>query len=391
MKSVTYYYYIYVLLGMMGFLGFPDFYTYITIFLILFVLFFIKDFHILSKGIDLLIVLFIIYQIIVSLLVGGSELLRDWWITIRVQVFSMIFYYVGRYKSDDSIKFLENMKVPMLFAMIIGIVLYFWSPSWYIEKRTIGLSADSSMNAYYESTRLSSFWPWSYTMGYGSLFYFMYFYKDFCKHSNIYNAVLILISLSTLFFAQQRVSIAFLFVFLFLSIYCNPYNNRKISLKIFFFIVAIMVGIIYYLINFADSGLLDYILNRSLEKEDNMVAERYGMFSSYLTVSILGSGVGSFGHAAVSSKGFGAADCEYVRMFIELGLVGSMLLFLIFINALFRAWSLKKYYFFELSVLLFYIAAMIGATPFENYSMQPFLFWFCIGRLYNDDRLLVNQ
>lgn len=386
MKSISYYYYIYVLLGIMGFLGFPDFYTYISFYLIFFVLFLLKDYNILTKGIDLLIVLFIIYQLFLPLLIGGSSLIPDWWSTVKVQVFSMVFYFVGRYRTEECVKFLENMKIPMLFAMTIGLVLYFWSPSWYIDKRTAGLSADSSINAFYESTRLSSFWPWSYTMGYGSLYFFMYFYKDFSKNTNIYNIVLISVSLLTLFFAQQRVSIAFLLVFLVLAIYCNPYNNRKISFRIIILIAFIAVCIIYYLINLADSDLLEYILNRSVDKEDNLVAERYGMFSSYLTISFLGTGVGSFGHAAVYSKGIGAADCEYVRMFVELGLVGSFMLILIFINALFRAWLFKKLYFFELSVIIFYVVAMIGATPFENYSMQPFLFWFCIGSLYNEDR-----
>lgn len=202
------------------------------------------------------------------------------------------------------------------------------------------------------------------------------------------NITIITISLLTLFFAQQRVSIAFLLVFLGMVLFFNPYNNRKITFSILVAISVIAILIFVYLFYFADSGLVDYIMNRSVDKEDNVVDERFDMFIHFFEISLFGTGTGSCGHAAYFDTGNGVTDCDYIRLFVELGIVGSFMLFLIFIKALIRALNYNKFYFFELSVFLFYLAAMIGATPFENYSMQPFLFWLCVGRVFNNSILL---
>lgn len=383
MKIFIYYYYIYVLLGILGFFNFPDISTYVTILLLASIIYTFKEQPIITNGMDRLILFYLLYQLLTCVF-GGGELIYRWWLTSKIQIVSMAFYFLGRYKIDEVEDFFNNMKFPMLFAMAIGLVLYFWSPSWYIERRTAGLSADSSMDAFYESTRLSSFWPWSYTMGYGSLFYFMFFYKKLNDRINLSNVMIITVSLLTLFFAQQRVSIAFLLVFLGMVIFFNPYGKRKITYYILFAISVIAILILVYLFYFADSGLLDYILNRSVDKEDNIVDERFALFSHFFNVSFFGTGTGSCGHAAYFATGSGITDCDYIRLFVELGIFGSFVLLLIFLLSIIRALRYYKIYFFELSVILFYLAAMIGATPFENYSMQPFLFWLCVGRLYND-------
>ena len=383
MKLFIYYYYIYVILGMFSFLHFPDYYAYVTIFLLASIFITFRNQPIINNGMDKLIILFLLYQLATCVL-GGSGVLYNWWLTAKVQIASMVFYFIGRYRSDEVEKFFVNMKVPMTFAMIVGLILFFWAPSWYIERRTAILSSESNMESFYEATRLSSFWPWSYTMGYGSLFFFMYFYKYLNNKINMENITSITISLLTLFFAQQRVSIAFLLVFLGMVIYFNPYNNRKVTFSILLSISVIAIIIFVYLFYFADSGLVDYILNRSVDKEDNVVDERFDMFIHFIKVSLFGTGTGTCGHAAYYDSGNGVTDCEYIRLFVELGIIGSFILFLIFAKSIIRALKYNRIYFFELSVILFYLAAMIGATPFENYSMQPFLFWLCIGRVFNN-------
>lgn len=378
-----------MLLGIFSFLNFPDYYTYITLLLITSLFISFKNQPLFSNGMDNLILLFLLYQL-ATCVFGGSGLLYNWWLTAKVQIASMVFYFIGRYRSNEVDKFFDNMKVPMTFAMIVGLILYFWAPSWYIERRTAILSSDSNIESFYEATRLSSFWPWSYTMGYGSLFFFMYFYKYLNKKINVENITIITISLLTLFFAQQRVSIAFLLVFLGMVLFFNPYKKRKVTFYILIAICFIAIIILVYLFFYADSGLVDYIMNRSVDKEDNVVDERFDMFIHFFEISLFGTGTGSCGHAAYYDTGNGVTDCDYIRLFVELGIVGSFILFLIFTKSIIRALKYNRIFFFELSVILFYLAAMIGATPFENYSMQPFLFWLCVGRIFNNSIITKN-
>lgn len=381
-KFFDYYYYIYVLLGIFSFIGLSGMNSFENTLSVISVCIFLIARKIRFNNSDILFLVFLFYQLIS---IGFSNYpIYFWYISIKTQIVPMLFYFIGRYMKMGEFKILDNMKKPMIFAMVFGLILYFWSPNWYIERKTMSLATNASSSALYERTRLSSFWPWSYTMGYGALFYLMYYMKEmFEKKIRWKNIICLIIATLVLFFAQQRVSIAFFFVFMGLITVFNPYRNRKRIIFIWAFLAIVSLVIFILLVNYMDSELIDYIMTRSVDNEDNMVDERFSMFSRFFDVSFLGNGMGKFGHIAYYMAGGGVTDCEYIRMIAELGILGCSLLGMIFLNALFKGFVHIKTYIFEFSVVAFYLAAMIGATPFENYSMQNFLFWFCVGRLFN--------
>ena len=130
-----------------------------------------------------------------------------------------------------------------------------------------------------------------------------------------------------------------------------------------------------------DVEYLNYLYYRSVDMEDNLVDERVGMFSEYINgISFWGSGLGKYSHNALIFDMPSIADCEYIRLLNELGLFGAFLFFGIIVSSYVRLFKNKKLYSYEMVCISFFLAAMIGATPLESVSQQPFLLWYCVGR-----------
>ena len=378
------YYWIYVFLALWTFIGLKDIYSYIIVLLLLSTIVTLKSKPIKLNAMDGWILVFILYQLISYLFSNYPFSL--FYYGIKAQIVPIAFYFIGRNRLFSDNKFLVRMKWSMMFAFICGLILYFWSPGWYIARKTIDLTASSSTNAFYEVTRLSSFWPWSYAMGYGSLYFIMYFAKDaLFKKGNLQIYCCLITSLLVLFFAQQRVSIAFFIVFMVIISFWSNVDKKRI-LKVWLLICLFGIILFLWITNHADTDFIDYILNRSLNSDENIISQRFELFSSFWNVSILGEGLGKYGHSALIYNMPSITDCEYIRFMAELGIIGCVIFFYICFKTIYKAFCLRKYCIFELCIILFFLVAMIGATPFENLSMQPFLFWYCLGRIYSGNR-----
>ena len=390
---IDHYYAIYVFMGVMSFISFGEKWASIVVLLIIMTTvwsYFKRPYKL--NALDGVMILFILYQFFSYAF--SNYPMRLWYMGIKNQIIPMLFYFIGRNLMFADNKMLVNMKTPMMVAMVFGLILYFWAPDWYIAKRTeIFLTAESSTNLYYEVTRLASFWPWSYTMGYASLIFIMYYCRDFFrKDVGIYNQICLLVAVLVLFFAQQRTTMAFFVVFLALFTFFSPKEQRKKLLYVWFIIILIMIGITYYMMNYADSDFVEYVLGRSIESDENIVEQRFGLYQRFWGTSLFGEGLGKYGHAAVfETHTASITDCEYIRMMSELGIVGCIIFGLIYVKAMWKSFFNIKVYFFEFCMLSFYLAAMIGATPLENGSMQNFLFWYCVGRVGRDQILIENK
>lgn len=388
------YYYIYVFLALWTYIGLPDFQSYIIVATLLSSVVLLNVCPISCHKVDILVIVFILYQLASYLF--SNYRLEVYYYGIKAQVMPIVFYFIGRNRLFRDNKFYEKMKNPMMFAFIVGLILYFWAPDWYISRRTQDLLGSDSSTAYYEATRLSSFWPWSYAMGYGALYFIIYFSKTLFDNvatsffSRLKNYSCILIAILVLFFAQQRVSIAFFLVYLIIvSIYGN--TNKKTLVKLWIIIGFICMVLVVWILRYADADFVEYVLTRSIESDENIVSKRFELFENLFNTSLFGEGLGKYGHAALRYNEPSITDCEYIRFITELGYVGCFIFCYIYIKSLFRAFSYRKSLMFEFCILSFYLAAMIGATPFENYSMQPFLCWFCLGRIQSSPQFNISR
>ena len=306
---------------------------------------------------------------------------------IRYQLIFTLFYFIGRDENRFLLRFYDKFKTPMLWAFVSGLILYFWSPSWYIQPKLDLLPTWANTYQIQEATRLSSIWPHAYFCGYSALFYLMYLIskKVVRNESEKYFALKICIALSTLFFAQLRVSIAFFVAFIFVLCFYSEKKRlpgRK-PLKKIVIVLSFFCVVAFFLI-FQNMGgdFTTYVADRSFSSDGNFILKRIHMFDSFLRyVDINGQGLGRFGHHALTMGKMCISDNEYMRVLCELGFIGLTIIMLIVVLSLLKAVRYFRELHFEFFVICFFLVAMIGAAPLEMAMQQNFLFWFCIGKI----------
>ena len=305
---------------------------------------------------------------------------------IKNQLSVMFLYFVARSAKFRDDSFIENFKWPMLFIIVSGIALYFFPPGWYTAFRYSRLiESEGSLN-FYEATRMSSFFAHPYFLGFGSCFMVIYVMKRILmdKQNSKWLYAAFLLSLVTLFFSQMRVAIAYTLLFMALvSAYAIFIDKRNASFfKIILVIIPLGIVLFYLIINSINDDFLYYITQRTTEKQGGLIEERILIFRGFFKyISILGYGLGRFGHEALSYHLVSIADAEYLRLLCELGVVGSFILLAPIVYCAYKGFRNLKKNFFETFVVFFFFFAMIGATPLEMTMQHNFLLWFCAGHI----------
>lgn len=376
------YYYFIVLLGFTSMIGIQDWYSFLIL-IPIFILFF--TFRTIKFRFFDLVVLSFMFFCMVSVIWSNAPLIVGYY-GLKEEIIPILFYFIARSSGFQNNSFFENMKYPLVIAFICAIALYFFPPAWYVNFKMKNLSADATSTVIYEHTRLSGFWGWSYFMGYSSLFFIMYQINKLLRDekTSICNILFVFTALIVLFFAQQRVSIVFFFLYLIIvTIYAYKKKMPNRSALKFFWLVIVIVGVvIYYLMAYClDADFTDYVFNRTVDLEDNVLTERFGMFSDILQVSFLGDGLGTHIHSAASFRLKVISDCDYVRILAQYGIWGSCMLICILFDTLIKGTVILKYVLFDFLVILFLCISMTGAAPLSHTPLQPYLYWFCIGHI----------
>lgn len=337
------------------------------------------------KGPDFFVLIFIIYAILSYL--WGKVSLVIYLDGILTQILPISMYYIAKSPWFKENGFLINMRWPLFFSMVFAIYLYFAMPSWYLDFKTKEWLFEKTGEAFYENMRLSGFWTWSYFLGYASLFFIMYELKRYVvDNESKYVCVLLLPALVVLFFAQQRVSIAFFFVYIFiLLVYSRKYNALKFKSlrKTILVITLVLTAISFFVLSTLDDGLIDYILDRSVNSDSNIVTDRIGLYEKRIsTISFLGDGLGYCSHFSRNFTNNMISDCDYLRILNELGVLGFSILLLIIMTSLVYGCKNFKTNLYETCIIIFLLFAMIGAAPLELLTLHPYMYWYCIGRIF---------
>ena len=344
------------------------------------------------EQLDFFVVLYIIYNLITGIV--GSLPDRLFYLGVRSEIIPICFYFIARSEQFKNEDFFLNMRRPLLFAMACGLFFYFVQPSFYVQFKVNDLWSTMNIDAteisgylLYEVSRLSSFWPHSYFMGYASLFIFILTTKRIIVDNAFskLDSISMIVSFFCLFFAQQRVSIAFAILYLvLLTIYAaiHRLKNRKYLYALWFFSIVFGIAIAAIAVIVLGDGFVTYIVNRSVNYDGNMVGDRFAMFSQFMDrLSTFGDGLGRYGHGAVYEGFKGIPDCDYMRIPCEIGFVGLFMLLYFCTSSIVKGLFIFRYCLFEICCLVFVLIAMLGAAPWELGVLHPFLYWFCIGHI----------
>lgn len=118
------------------------------------------------------------------------------------------------------------------------------------------------------------------------------------------------------------------------------------------------------------------------------------MFSSSFEttdVTFLGSGIGRYSHSIfLTGSTLAITDQQYLRILYETGYLGCLGYGFISLAIILRGLKNLKNNLFELSVIIFFLIAMMGANCLSQFDMHTAIFWLCCGRIYNNYRNCIN-
>lgn len=325
----------------------------------------------------------------------------------RSVVIPMLFVYVGMYYKNDDIY--KIFVLSTLFCDIIGLVLYFWQPDWYVGFKTnifndAWYAIGSNVNEDNVMTngltgRFSSFLENAYPIAFYNIFSLCIVFTDLYRakehrlfKSNHTLIGIIAICIVATFLTLTRVAILFLGLLLLYFLfhgYKHRSNNRLIFLWMLIVILGIIAVAIVYLLK-TDFG--DLVLDRLLGRFDSssMTEAREGSRSVQIdgvlkiwNNYVFGDGMGSRGGAVRKLGMTGLTDCNWVRLLVEYGVVGFFIFILVIGTTLRRAYRFKKYLTTEMMIILYIVLAMTVSDALSKGHMI-LLFWFAIGRIWNE-------
>lgn len=372
-----------------------------TMLLNVFALFIVLEQFIKSpKWIDWFILFFILFILFVSSLENyNSELI---YFGFRHQLLLTLFFIVGENPRLASWQIFRKAKNPILIISIIGLILFVTQPSWYISWKMTMWADDVSNSRILEMARLSAFWEYPYWISYGcALLYIFIIYRLYLKGSKakVLDVVVLSFLLLIMLLAQQRAPILFILSitlsYLFVSIVRRTKDIAYFRKQLVLLVALIFIGIVI-LFSFLDADVLISI-NRKIEalsgsSNESFLSHRMSLFSDIKGQgnSFFGAGIGKYSHEAFRLGKQAITDQQYYAVYMETGIAGCIGYLIIIGSVIIRGLNNFKYYYFELSVVLFYLLAMFGANPLSSEPLHTIIFWLCCGRIYNKKCLRVN-
>lgn len=302
---------------------------------------------------------------------------------------NMFFFLIARSKLLQVGDIIKKGIPIYVVVSFIGLILFILMPSWYLEWKMRNGHVWEEGHIL-EMTRLSSFWSYPYWISYGGAIIYTYILYSLYLNNN-YNwkdvALLIYIML-ILILAQQRTP---LFWLILITIAYLLYKFTKG--KVIPILVAISMSTALYLTTFVFVPK-DYT-ERFIDKIEVVIEDasylqkRTAMLSSFHDndISFWGDGIGRYGHAALGASNRVITDQNGWKILFENGIFGCIgyLFFLLYAIV----YGLKKRgTLFCLGIILFYLVGMFGANCLCNYQQYSPILWFCLGSLFNNNKLI---
>lgn len=314
-----------------------------------------------------------------------------------------LFVYVGMYsKKDDIYKyFLYSIFV----SVVVGFVLLIQQPAWYInfliECFNNTWYADSSEDAssiMETAFRFQSFFVDSYAISYFVSFALCIVLCDIYKTNSILKSqkikllylivFVVAIILSGFRVAMAYMLLAFLWMLAYGIVTKNPHKKIFVGAVIAFF--AFVLAIFVFLsdneyFSFLKENLTERLSDMSFENamEGSRNAQKEKVLESWQDI-IFGDGTSSKGAQARIDELPAITDGGYVKMLVENGIVGVSIFAMIILITIRKCLANLRYYMVELLIIGYVLVSMLGANSLAMHWCFVILFWFAVGRVWNE-------
>ena len=354
--------------------------------------------------INTLVTAFLIYNLLSVVLYTFNGRPIDCYTTyIRQFAFPILFYYFGKTKNIDYYDYYKIFGLSCLVCLGVGLFLYITTPDFYISYLNDARHAkwyddsefvnESNLMAY---TRFSAFWATPYAVSYLGIPSLCIGFLMSARSSSkpaIWSA-LVIISIISCILCFQRVAMACVLIYLLYIVFSGVIPSTK-TIKVSLCVLVIAFLFTPYLLESFDSRfqIIKELLLGRLEVFSFSQAMSEGRSNQYDLVlrswenPILGMGLGAASGTALSHGFPGVTDGEYVRILVESGVLGFCLFLLIVFKTILRGIKNRTNLWSELLVVLYFLVASIGSNALSIMHLFAPIFWFCIGRIWNEEYL----
>ena len=309
---------------------------------------------------------------------------------------TMAFFIGSNHRTVDN-RYYKWYLYSVLFCFGLGLLFYFFSPSWYVEKisnmsyERLGTEI-SNLDQLHESTRFSSFMYGPYPIEYlgipamSFLLFSIYNSRDASFNKRVLFVVSFFIILLSIILCQQRTAWAYLVILIafytFIS-FGKKGSNSLISYLVAGVIVFFVLGVIT-----SNNVAISSVLGSRFEEMSFSTAmagrtNQYVSLWTNWTRPLLGHGMGSGGAIARVAGLPGASDAGYMKILYANGMFGFILFLGIIIPTFVRTIKHRKRLYIEMHIFFFFLVAMIGSNSLCISLYYSVIFWYAIGRIWN--------
>jgi hypothetical protein len=377
-----------------GFFTFVGIKTYLPTILILLSLPLIINYFRINKlsAVDIYFIAIILYIVLISMIaVITHELSVDNAFTgFRWTVWSMFFFFLGKDRTFANNKIFDNMLPVLSVFFVIVLLLHILSPVWYIALKTIALNnlyldRDFDLSEANDFSRLTGFSTHPYQVSYGAFLFISYaFYKQISVHkTNPKLVIRMIIAFIALFLAAQRGPIMFVFISIITFSTFSLFSKNKLK-SVFVLFISLLIFCVLFSVRFADYFSWGAFLDSKLQTVNtSLFFDRFDMFSQYFELDLFGKGLNYFMYNRTMEQG--VTDNEWIKLLMEIGIMGVSLIVIFVLMSLMKGIRNFKYNIFEIVIILCYLMSMAGTNSLTGglFTTFPMIFWFCLGRIYN--------
>lgn len=319
---------------------------------------------------------------------------------IQLYFFPMLFFYIGNSPKNVDDSFYKFVLVSLAFLFLMGFYLYFAAPTYYVAYQAeirsnlwysnLGVTEDNVLNV----LRFSSFLSTPYVTSALSISLVAIAFSFLFRKTNIKPVIfyfLAVVGLVGAILCQQRIAMASVLIVLPVYSYLGIKNKNK---GVFVLSTVVVVFFIILLgVSFLDERLsvISEQITRRIEEIDfnKAMGERSDQYekatNEILSWIVTGKGMGAGGHSAVKVGSVGICDGEFFHFLLEFGFLGYLLFIPLLIKTIIR--GVKHFVLLNLEtfVVFYVLLTCIGANGLsQSYLIGP-LFWFCVGRIWNNE------
>ncbi|GAU77785.1 O-antigen ligase [Fusibacter sp. 3D3] len=382
--GVKYYFFLFFVYTLSLFFADVKVGTFASLFMLYLILKLVVKKQIIRNYADVLVVIYILYNILTILWFPKGMLPMKVYLTeIAYSILPILFYFLKNTKNEAKL-FTKYTVDAIYYSLFIGLILYIWAPQFYGHYLVYhGFSSNYKMGWIRQA--LQSFYGVT-AVGTLSTIALLYSFLQVGEKKKIKDLLFFIFGLICLILSSRRsawLAFAIVLVYFHYLFYLKLKKLREIH---FLAEIFTLVGGMICLNLFFNDAFNAMI--RRINTMSSAVNERaYNWIDGINSVNnlVIGKGLGSMNHESALFGNIGVFDSSYVKMLCEVGLIGCVLFGLIVFLALFNGIKSEHVKHMEVGIIIVFLVQAIGSNVFAFQVLAP-LFWYSIGQCIKNSR-----